>query len=73
MNKPYYIDFAQEHFEGQLHRYRCAYCKVETTTINGRLEGHLPDCEYRLKLEKASYEALGSCNTPKSNDVGDFD
>ena len=41
MKKLFYIDYPQEHFEDQLHRYRCAYCKIETTVINGRLEGHL--------------------------------
>ena len=56
MKKLHYIDFPQEHLEGHMHRYRCAYCKVETTTINGMLEGHLPSCEYRIKLEKEGYE-----------------
>ena len=56
MKKPYYIDFPQEAFEGQMHRYRCAICKEETTTINGKLSGHLPTCEYRFALERAGYE-----------------
>lgn len=56
MKKLFYIDYPQEHFEGQLHRYRCACCKQETTRINGRLDGHLPDCEYRLRMEQAGYE-----------------
>ena len=38
MKKPYYIDFPQENFEGHMHKYRCAYCQQETTTINGKLE-----------------------------------
>jgi hypothetical protein len=73
MKKPYYIDFPQEPFEGQMHRYRCAYCKVETTTINGKLEGHLASCEYRKKLEKAGYEAQGSSVKPASTGTDDFD
>ncbi len=75
MKKPYYIDFPQEHLEGQMHKYRCAYCKVETTTINGRLEGHLPSCEYRIKLENAGYEteAIKSTENPVSHDADDFD
>jgi hypothetical protein len=52
MSKPYYIDYPQEHVEGAQFRYRCAFCKLETTKINGRLEGHLPDCEYRQAREK---------------------
>ena len=57
MQKRFYIDYPQESFEGQAHRYRCLFCKEETTKINGRLEGHLPSCEYRLKLEQAGFEA----------------
>ena len=57
MQKRYYIDYPQEHVEGALHRYRCSLCKMETTKINGALEGHLPTCEYRLKQE--SIEASG--------------
>lgn len=56
MKRLFYIDYPQEHFEGQAHRYRCAYCKQETTHINGKLEGHLPSCEYRIALEKAGFE-----------------
>lgn len=56
MLKLFYIDYPQEAFEGQAHRYRCAFCKEETTEINGRLDGHLPSCEYRVTLEK--YETV---------------
>lgn len=60
MKRLFYIDYPQEHFEGQAHRYRCAFCKEETTRINGRLEGHLPSCEYRIALEKAGFETGGA-------------
>lgn len=73
MKKPYYIDFPQEHMENQMHRYRCVYCQEETTTINGKLEGHLPSCKYRVKLEKAGYESVGSSVKPASSDSDDFD
>ena len=73
MKKAYYIDFPQEHFEGHMHRYRCVHCQQETTTINGRLEGHLPTCTYRLTMEKAGYEATGCSEKPTSNDADDFD
>lgn len=42
------IEFPQEHLEGEMYKYRCKHCKVLTTDINGRLENHGQDCEYRL-------------------------
>lgn len=56
MKRRFYIDYPQEHFEGQAHRYRCALCKVETTKINGHLEGHQPDCIYRQAMVQAGFE-----------------
>jgi len=73
MKKPYYIDYPQETMNGQMHRYQCAFCKIETTTINGKLEGHLTSCEYRMQLEKAGYDAYGTCSTPASHDADDYD
>jgi len=75
MKKLFYIDFPQEHLEGQLHKYRCVYCKEETTTINGRLEGHLASCEYRIKLENAGYEIEQDSHNKVavSHDADDFD
>ena len=75
MKKPYYIDYPQEQLEGQMHRYQCADCKVETTIINGRLEGHLPSCKYRMKMEAAGYEvsAIKSTENLVSHDADDFD
>lgn len=57
MKRLFYIDYPQEQYEGQAHRYRCAFCKLETTKINGRLAGHLPACSYRMALEKAGFES----------------
>ncbi|MDI1309655.1 MAG: hypothetical protein PSV17_09520 [Methylotenera sp.] len=75
MKKLFYIDYPQEHLEGHMHRYRCVHCKEETTIINGRLEGHLSSCEYRVKLESAGYESekAASTNTLVSHDADDFD
>ena len=73
MIKPFYIDYPQEHFEGQPHRYRCVLCKEETTHINGRLEGHSPSCEYRIQMEKCGYEALASTNHAELVDADEFD
>ena len=41
------IEYAQENLEGEMYKYRCKYCKILTTDINGRLENHAQDCEYR--------------------------
>ena len=60
MKQAYYIDYPQEHVEGAQFRYRCAFCKLETTKINGRLEGHLPGCAYREAREK--HQAAGAGN-----------
>jgi DNA-directed RNA polymerase subunit RPC12/RpoP len=56
-----------------MHKYRCAHCKVETTTINGKLEGHLPSCAYRIKLEHTGYEATGSSIEPASSFADEVD
>ena len=42
------IDFPQEPLEGEMYKYRCKSCKLLTTEINGRIENHRQDCEYRL-------------------------
>ncbi|MBC7787732.1 MAG: hypothetical protein H7Z18_09975 [Methylophilaceae bacterium] len=75
MKKLFYINYPQEHIEGHLHRYRCSHCKEETTIINGRLEGHLPLCTYRKKLENDGYEEDGVESTKNlaSHDADDFD
>lgn len=73
MKKLYYIDYPQEHVEGQAHTYRCVFCKVVTTTINGALEGHLPNCEYRLKLEQAGYECEQHAESLHCSAEDDFD
>ncbi len=73
MKKPYYIDYPQEHVEGQTHTYRCMYCKEVTTKINGSLQGHLPTCDYRLKLERDGYEKNAGANAAIYTVADDFD
>lgn len=73
MKKLFYIDYPQEHIEGQAHSYRCVYCKVSTTKINGSLEGHLADCEYRIKMEKAGFECETNVQNVGSDFADDFD
>ena len=46
------IEYPQENLEGEMCKYRCKFCKIITTDINGRLENHAPDCEYRLSRGK---------------------
>ena len=43
------IGYPQENLEGDMYKYRCQFCKKLTTEINGRLEHHADDCEYRLQ------------------------
>ena len=43
------IGYPQENLEGEMYKYRCRHCKRLTTEINGRLENHAEDCEYRLE------------------------
>lgn len=43
------IEFPQEPLDGEMYKYRCKYCRVLTTIIDGRLENHGPGCEYRLR------------------------
>ena len=43
------IVYPQENLEGEMYKYRCKSCKRLTTDINGRLENHASDCEYRLQ------------------------
>jgi hypothetical protein len=73
MKKDYYIDYPQEHVEGQAHTYRCAYCKVVTTKVNGSLQGHLPSCDYRLKLERAGFERNENPNSANYSEADDAD
>lgn len=65
MKKPFYIDYPQTHLDGQAHRYCCAYCQLETTKINGLLEGHLPTCTYRLTLEQAGFAGDTAARRPQ--------
>jgi len=48
------IDYPQENLEGEMYKYRCKSCKKLTTDINGKLENHAPDCEYRLSRMRAA-------------------
>ena len=47
----FHIDYPQEKLDGELYKYKCAFCGIDTVTIDGILENHSPTCEYRLKKE----------------------
>ena len=72
MIKTYYIDYPQEPLEGQANTYRCVYCKEVTIKINGSLQGHLPNCEYRLKLERDGFEKNENPNSPSCSLADDY-
>ena len=46
------IGYPQENLEGEMYKYRCRFCKKLTTEINGRLQNHSEDCEYRIARER---------------------
>lgn len=43
----FYIHYPQEKVDGKLYEYRCQFCKILTTEINGKLENHDASCQYR--------------------------
>ena len=57
--KPFYIDYPQEN-DGVMYSHRCQFCKINTVKINGLIENHAPDCQYRLSQEAI----LASATTP---------
>ena len=47
------IGYPQEPVEGVMNVYCCKSCRRLTTEINGLLENHAPNCEYRLEKTKS--------------------
>lgn len=47
----YYHDYENEPIGGGNPYYRCIHCKVSDPQINGRLNGHLNYCKYRIAKE----------------------
>ncbi|MFN9474665.1 hypothetical protein [Acidovorax sp.] len=52
----YHDDYEREPIGGGNPYYRCIHCKLAAPEINGRLEGHSLDCEYRLGKESGASE-----------------
>lgn len=49
----YYCDYPTEPMGGTNPYYRCVFCKKTDPQINGTLENHAEDCEYRLQKQNA--------------------
>lgn len=49
--KDFYTDYKTEPIGGDNPYHRCVYCKRSEPEINGQLNKHKPDCQYRLSIE----------------------
>lgn len=47
----YYLDFPKQLIGRVNPSWACQYCSRADPTITGRLDGHTPDCKYRLEKE----------------------
>ena len=54
----FYIDYPQEKIDPSKNNYRCSYCKVSSLEINGLLEKHKNNCDYRIEQEKLLDELI---------------
>jgi|TARA_B110000305_G_C19114117_1_gene481156 hypothetical protein len=52
MKKIFYIDYPQEKEDPLVNNYRCKFCKESSLKINGLLENHKVNCEYRIEQKK---------------------
>lgn len=52
MADQYFHDYENEPIGGDNPYYRCVHCHRTDPQINGQLEGHSPDCLYRLAKER---------------------
>jgi len=52
MKKLFYIDYPQEKKDPKANIFRCSLCKEDALKINGLLDNHKLNCEYRLEQEK---------------------
>lgn len=60
-----YHDYENEPIGNGNPYYRCIHCKRSGPAINGRLEGHSPDCGYRLAIERGEpYQPLRTTMIP---------
>jgi len=46
--------------------YRCACCGKSDPQINGRIDGHYEDCEWRVKQERSAFMDARSVNTGRT-------
>jgi len=69
MTDEYYSDYPTRPIGGGNPYYCCAHCGRSDPEINGRLEGHAPDCEYRLEKENPYYGQLIVAAAIKEGDL----
>ena len=48
------VNYPQERLDGELYKYCCVYCKIDTLTIRGKLENHSQSCKFRINFMKES-------------------
>lgn len=48
----YHSDYAKEPIGKGNPYWRCRHCKRSDPEINGRLDGHAADCQYRIAKER---------------------
>ncbi len=53
-NEKYFNDYENEPIGGRNPYYRCIHCKRSDPEINGRIEGHLTNCKYRMAKERGT-------------------
>ena len=53
-----YFDYPTEPIGGSNPNYKCASCGMSVPEINGRLEGHLDFCEWRIMMENPKVSEL---------------
>jgi hypothetical protein len=46
------VNYPQERLKGELYKYCCIHCKIDTLTIRGRIKNHSEDCEFRINFLK---------------------
>ena len=52
METRFFIDYPQEKIEPNTNNYQCKFCKNSSLYINGLIENHKVDCEYRINKEQ---------------------
>jgi len=46
------VNYPQERLDGELYKYCCVHCKIDTLTIRGKVENHSQNCKFRINFMK---------------------